>query len=83
MLKYIQNKTNSSIYDIADEFTRLGGKVIVIDEIHKYTNWVQEIKSIYDSFPDLIICFSGSSMLGILSEKFDLSRRCVIGYVSQ
>ena len=26
---------NSSIYDIADEFVRLGGKVIVIDEIHK------------------------------------------------
>ncbi|MDD2652228.1 MAG: AAA family ATPase [Sulfurimonas sp.] len=72
---------NSSIYDIADEFVRLGGKVIVIDEIHKYQNWANEIKSIYDSFPDLLIRFSGSSMLNILSEKFDLSRRCVISYV--
>lgn len=73
--------TNSSIYNIADEFVRLGGKVIVIDEIHKYQNWANEIKSIYDSFPELVIRFSGSSMLNILNEKFDLSRRCVISYV--
>lgn len=69
---------NSSIYDIADEFVRLGGKVIVIDEIHKYKNWSIELKSIYDSFPDLIVRFSGSSMLGIIHEKYDLSRRAVI-----
>jgi len=73
---------NSSIYDIATEFVKLGGKVIVIDEIHKYKNWAQELKSIYDSFPDLLIRFSGSSMLNILHEKYDLSRRAVIGYVT-
>jgi len=73
---------NSSIYDIATEFVRLGGKVIVIDEVHKYKNWAQELKSIYDSFPELIIRFSGSSMLNIISEKYDLSRRVVIGYVA-
>lgn len=72
---------NSSIYDIAEEFVKLGGKIIVIDEIHKYQNWANEIKTIYDSFPDLIIRFSGSSMLNILNEKFDLSRRCVTSYV--
>ncbi len=72
---------DSSIYDIADEFVKLGGKVIVIDEIHKYNNWAIELKSIYDSFPDLLIRFSGSSMLNILNEKHDLSRRCVISYV--
>jgi len=72
---------NSSIYDIADAFVRLGGKVIVIDEIHRYNNWAMELKSIYDSFPELLIRFSGSSMLNILHEKFDLSRRSVIGYV--
>lgn len=72
---------DSSIYDIAEEFVKLGGKVIVIDEIHKYQNWSNELKTIYDSFPDLILRFSGSSMLNILNEKFDLSRRCVISYV--
>ncbi|HHH19645.1 MAG TPA: ATP-binding protein [Campylobacterales bacterium] len=73
---------NSSIYDISEEFVKLGGKVIVIDEIHKYKNWAIELKSIYDSFPDLIVRFSGSSMLNILSEKYDLSRRCVTVYVT-
>lgn len=72
---------NSSIYDIVDEFVRLGGKVVVIDEIHKYKNWAIELKSLYDSFPELLIRFSGSSMLNILNEKYDLSRRAVIGYV--
>lgn len=69
---------NSSIYDISDEFVRMGGKIIVIDEIHKYKNWAIELKSIYDSFPDLIIRFSGSSMLNIINEKYDLSRRAVV-----
>ncbi len=73
--------TNSSIYDITEEFVKLGGKVIAIDEIHKYENWAIELKSIYDSFPELLIRFSGSSMLNILNEKYDLSRRCVISYV--
>jgi len=68
---------DTTLYDIADEFASFGGKVLVIDEIHKYKNWAQEIKNIYDSFPDMRIRFSGSSMLNIVYEKYDLSRRCV------
>ncbi len=70
--------TNSKIYEIADEFYALGGRVVVVDEVHKYRNWAQEIKNIYDSFPDLKIRISGSSMINILYEKYDLSRRLVI-----
>ncbi len=66
------------LYDITDEFYALGGRVLVIDEIHKYQNWSQEIKNIYDSFPDMKVRFSGSSQLNILYEKYDLSRRAVI-----
>jgi len=72
---------NSSLYDIVDEFVRFGGKVVCIDEVHKYSNWANEIKTIYDSFPELTIRLSGSSMLNILNEKFDLSRRLVVSYV--
>ena len=67
---------DTTLYDIADEFARFGGKVLIIDEIHKYNNWAQEIKNIYDAFPGMQIRFSGSSMLNILYEKYDLSRRC-------
>lgn len=70
--------TNSRIYTIVDEFYALGGRFIAIDEVHQYKNWAMEIKNIYDSFPDLTIRLSGSSMLNILYEKYDLSRRLVL-----
>ena len=73
---------NKSIYEIVDEFYMYGGRIVVIDEIHKYPNWAQELKNIYDSF-DVTIRFSGSSQLNILYEKYDLSRRVVIKKVLQ
>ena len=64
-------------YEIAEEFVRLGGKVIIIDEIHQFKDWAKHIKNIYDDF-DLIIRISGSSMLNILMKGHDLSRRILI-----
>ena len=69
---------NYGIYDIVDEFYSLGGRVVAIDEVHRFKNWSQHLKNIYDSFPDLTIRISGSSMLNILYEKYDLSRRLVL-----
>lgn len=46
-----------------------------IDEIHKYPNWDQEIKNLYDSFPKISIVFSGSSSLDLVKGSYDLSRR--------
>ena len=66
------------LYDLVDEAYTLGRKLVVIDEIHKYKNWAGEIKNIYDSFPDIQIRISGSSMINILFEKYDLSRRLVL-----
>ena len=66
------------LYKVAREFFALGGKVIIFDEIHKYPFWSQELKNIYDSFPDKKIVFTGSSSLHILKEKADLSRRTIL-----
>lgn len=66
------------IYEIAANFFKLGGQSIFIDEIHKFTNWTQEIKSIYDAFPAAKIRFSGSSTLALQSGISDLSRRAVL-----
>ena len=49
-----------------------------IDEVHKYPNWSQEIKNIYDDYPDVKIVFTGSSLLEILNARADLSRRAII-----
>lgn len=67
----------TGLYDIVSHFFRLGGETIVIDEVHKYANWHQEIKNLYDAFPASKIFFSGSSMLALQKGKADLSRRTV------
>ncbi len=64
-----------SMYEIAEEFEMQGGKLLCFDEIHKYSNWSQELKSIYDNFPKLQVIASGSSSLEINKGTHDLSRR--------
>lgn len=65
---------SESLFDIAKEFSSFGGELLIIDEIHKATDFAQEIKKIYD-FLNLKIIFSGSSALEIENSKVDLSRR--------
>ncbi|GHU62025.1 ATPase AAA [Bacteroidia bacterium] len=67
--------------ELADTFSKRGGKYLFLDEIHKYPNWSVELKNIYDDFPDLKVVFTGSSMLEILNSKADLSRRAVVYYM--
>ncbi|RKY43338.1 MAG: hypothetical protein DRP80_05595 [Candidatus Omnitrophota bacterium] len=71
------NVINRGLYNIAEEFFKYGGKVLLVDEIHKYPDWQIELKNIYDSFPKKKIIFSGSSSISVLKGKGDLSRRAV------
>jgi predicted AAA+ superfamily ATPase len=52
--------TGRKISGFADEFYKRGGKLLVIDQIHKYPNWDQELRECYDNLPDLKIIFSNS-----------------------
>ena len=65
------------LFDLANDFEKQGGKYLFIDEVHKYENWSQEIKNIYDTFSDLKVVITGSSMLQIYKGNADLSRRAV------
>ena len=69
--------SNSSLVDIAKEFSAKGGEILAIDEIHKYRNFEIELKQIYDMLP-LKVIFSGSSAIELEHAKADLSRRAVI-----
>ena len=69
---------NHKLLDLADEFSRLGGKVLIIDEIHKYKEWSRELKLIYDYHAELKVVFTGSSILDITKGTSDLSRRAVM-----
>ncbi|MFO8067008.1 MAG: AAA family ATPase [Bacteroidales bacterium] len=69
--------TNSSLYDIASKFAKLGGTLLLMDEVHKYPNWSREIKLIYDDMPQLKLIFTSSSILDIYKAESDLSRRAI------
>lgn len=64
-----------SLVTLAEIFYTNGGRVLYIDEIHKYKNWSQEIKNIYDQYPDLKVRYTGSSILDLQKGSHDLSRR--------
>jgi len=70
--------STSTLVSLAEEFARIGGKYLYLDEVHKYINWSQELKNIYDSYPELNIVFTSSSALDIKKGKYDLSRRALI-----
>ena len=70
--------TANTLVDLADTFVKQGGKFLLLDEVHRYSNWSQEIKNIYDDRPDLKMVFTGSSMLHLDRAKGDLSRRAVM-----
>lgn len=67
--------SHHTLYDLAARFYQYGGKYLFIDEVHKYSDWSQEIKNMYDSFPDLHIVVTGSSILDLHKGFGDLSRR--------
>jgi len=68
--------THTLLY-LADEFSKQGGKALYLDEVHNYPGWSREIKNIYDSYPDIKIVFTGSSLLEVFKGEADLSRRAV------
>lgn len=67
-----------SLYELALDFFKRGGKHLYIDEIHKYDRWSTEIKMIYDKLPLLNVVYSGSSLLALKKgNSADLSRRTI------
>ncbi|MBM3165814.1 MAG: ATP-binding protein [Bacteroidetes bacterium] len=69
--------SENTLYGLAEKFNQIGGKLMLIDEVHKYPNWSRELKLIYDDFLDLKVIFTSSSLLDIYRGESDLSRRAV------
>lgn len=71
--------SKGELFELAKTFhIEEGGRLLCIDEIHRYPNWNQELKNIYDLLPKLKIIFSGSSSINLVRGKYDLSRRASI-----
>jgi len=94
LLQYLKEQTNAKetlyligdhplvasegLFAIADTFQKVGGKVLIVDEIHKVKDFEIALKLIYDSFFELKVIFTGSSAVALDHAKADLSRRAII-----
>lgn len=71
--------SETRLVDFVNELYEVHGiRYFFLDEVHKYPNWNQELKNIYDTYPDVKTVFSGSSSIDLIKGTYDLSRRAVI-----
>lgn len=64
-----------SLIDLVDWADQHGMQRLYLDEVHKYDGWSETLKNIYDSYPDMSIVYTSSSLLIMDNAKVDLSRR--------
>lgn len=69
---------NNSLYELTEQWQKYGGKLLILDEIHKYPKWSQELKVAYDGHPNMQFLFSASSAFQVFKGEADLSRRALI-----
>ena len=67
--------TTHSLIDLVDWADRHGLRRLFLDEVHRYGRWSETLKNIYDSYPDMSIVYTSSSMLIMDNARVDLSRR--------
>lgn len=61
------------IADFAGEFSRKGGRVLLIDQVFKQPDWSKELRRCYDLYPTLKIVFTGSSVMRLKDENPELN----------
>ncbi len=54
---------NHGLLATAEAFNKAGGTHLFIDEVHRYPAWASELQAIYDTLPDMHVCFAGPSIL--------------------
>lgn len=64
-----------SLIDLVDWADRHGITRLYLDEVHRYDQWSETLKNIYDSYPDMGIVYTSSSLLIMDNANVDLSRR--------
>ncbi|NDK08456.1 AAA family ATPase [Candidatus Gracilibacteria bacterium] len=78
---FVKGKT---IFEIVEElYNNFGFRYFFIDEVHKYKNWEQDLKTLYDFFDDIKIYFSGSSSIDLIKGNYDLSRRGLLFHLNK
>lgn len=61
--------TEKGLVSFVDEFYKKGGKTLLLDQIHKYPEWAQDLRICYDNYQDLQIIFTASSILRVKTNE--------------
>lgn len=64
-----------NLIELAELLIKDGVKNLYLDEVHRMPGWERQIKNLYDSYPELHVVFTSSSLLVIDHSIGDLSRR--------
>lgn len=64
-----------SIVSLADDFRKIGGHTLLLDQVYKYPKWSDELRYCYDNFTDLQIVFTGSPVMRLKEENPQLLGR--------
>jgi hypothetical protein len=64
-----------SLIDLAEAVLQKGVTHLYLDEVHRFPGWERQVKNLYDSYPELHVVFTSSSLLEIDYSIGDLSRR--------
>ncbi|KGN73409.1 ATPase AAA [Porphyromonas macacae] len=65
--------TTETLVDFAGEFVREGGRVLLLDQLFKYSDWSAELRACMERYPQLQIIFSGSSVMRLTTENPELN----------
>lgn len=64
-----------NLIDLAESLIEQGVSSLYLDEVHRLPGWERQIKNLYDTYPELHVVFTSSSLLVIDHSIGDLSRR--------
>lgn len=92
LLQHLSSSPNEGIYLSLDDFYfethrlvetvaslyRLGYRLFLLDEVHRYEWWSKDLKQLFDDYEDIQLVATGSSILDITKGNADLSRRASV-----
>ena len=90
-LQELKSKNKSALYisldypflsgldliDLVEEFVQSGGEYLLLDEVHRFSEFSSYLKTMYDLF-DINVVFTSSSATSLLNAQSDLSRRVTL-----
>ena len=69
------------LFNFSKELAERGIHLLLLDEIHAYPDYGQELKKIYDFLPNLQVICTSSSSISLHNTTYDLSRRMRLVFV--